>query len=90
MIKKFLYRFLPDIYERFEKEAKRKLEIGSGFNPHEGYDHLDVNPICPHLEFIATMDKLPISDEAYDKILAVHVIEHYPWNKQIDLSLIHI
>jgi len=67
------------------KEIERKLEIGSGLNPHEGYDHLDVNQESTHLEFCASMDSLPISEKAYNKILAVHVIEHYPWNNQIDL-----
>lgn len=57
----------------------RKLEIGSGHRPLEGYEHLDINKDCPHLEYIAPMDKIPVEDNAFDEIQAIHVIEHQPW-----------
>lgn len=33
-------------------ETERKLEIGSGNNPTEGYIHLDVNSKAPHVEIV--------------------------------------
>ena len=57
----------------------RKLEIGSGNRPLEGYEHLDINPDCPCVEYVASMDKIPVENDTFDKIKAVHVIEHQPW-----------
>lgn len=59
----------------------RKLEIGSGSRPLEGYEHLDINPKCPHLEYIAPMDKIPTEDNTFDEVIAVHVLEHQSWRK---------
>lgn len=33
-------------------EKERKLEIGSGNNPTDGYIHLDINPKAPHVEMV--------------------------------------
>lgn len=33
-------------------ETERKLEIGSGNNPTDGYIHLDINPKAPHVEIV--------------------------------------
>lgn len=57
----------------------RKLEIGSGNRPLEGFEHLDINPNCPCVEYIAPMDKIPTEDNVFDEIHAIHVIEHQPW-----------
>lgn len=57
----------------------RKLEIGSGNRPQDGFDHLDINPNCPHLEYVAAMDTLPMKNEVYDEVHAIHVIEHQSW-----------
>jgi len=57
----------------------RKLEVGSGNRPLEGYDHLDIDPKLPHLEIIAPMDEIPVGDGTYDEISAIHVIEHQSW-----------
>lgn len=57
----------------------KKLEIGSGNRPQEGFEHLDINPNCPHLEYIAAMDAIPIKDDIFDEVHAIHVIEHQSW-----------
>jgi predicted SAM-dependent methyltransferase len=60
----------------------RKLEIGSGNRPREGYEHLDFDPACPHLEYCADFRKLEfIEGGSFDEILAVHCIEHIPWRE---------
>jgi predicted SAM-dependent methyltransferase len=57
----------------------RKLEIGSGNRPQEGYEHLDIDPNCPHLEYVCPMDKISVEDNAFDEIISIHVIEHQSW-----------
>jgi predicted SAM-dependent methyltransferase len=57
----------------------KKLEVGSGTRPTEGYDHADCNASLPHLEYVCDMDDLhPIADDSYDEVRTVHVIEHVP------------
>ena len=62
----------------------RKLEIGSGNRPLEGYEHLDINPDAPHVEYVAPMDKIPVEDNAFDEIISVHVIEHQYWREGLN------
>lgn len=59
----------------------RKLEIGSGNRPTDGYEHLDINPKCPHVEYVSEMDDIPVPAETFDEIIAIHVIEHISWRK---------
>ena len=61
----------------------RKLEIGSGPAPVAGYEHLDIDPAFPHLEYVCDISnqKLPLADETFHEILMSHVIEHIPWRK---------
>lgn len=61
-----------------------KLEIGSGNRPLEGYEHLDINPWCPHVEYVAPMDNIPTEDGRFDEIQAIHVIEHQPWKTTLN------
>jgi len=61
----------------------RKLEIGSGNRPLEGYEHLDINPDCPCVEYVSSMGKIPCEDNAFDEIQAIHVIEHQPWKETL-------
>ena len=60
----------------------RKLEIGPGEHPTEGYEHLDVRAL-PHIEYVVMPDQtqggfveLPFGDDSLNEILAVHVLEH--------------
>lgn len=57
----------------------RKLEIGSGNRPQEGFEHLDLDANCPHLEYVSPMDNIPVENNTFDEISAVHVIEHQSW-----------
>jgi len=57
----------------------RKLEIGSGNRPLDNYEHLDIDPKCPHLEYVAPMDNIPVPDRTFDKVKSIHVIEHQSW-----------
>jgi predicted SAM-dependent methyltransferase len=60
----------------------RKLEIGSGNRPSEGFEHLDFDPCLPHLEYCADFRNLDfIEDNTFDEILSVHCIEHIPWRE---------
>ena len=60
----------------------RKLEIGSGNRPTEGFEHLDFDPSLPHLEYCADFRNLSfIENETFDEILSVHCIEHIPWRE---------
>jgi predicted SAM-dependent methyltransferase len=62
----------------------RKLEIGSGNRPLKGYEHLDINPNCPEVDYVAPMDKIPVKDSTFDEIVSVHVIEHQFWKETLN------
>lgn len=56
-----------------------KLEIGPGVNPTADYDYLDhkVYPGGPTLRYHCRCDgQLPIPDDSYEEVLAIHVLEH--------------
>lgn len=57
----------------------RKLEIGSGNRPQEGYEHLDLDPKCPHVEYVAPMDNIPTEGNVFSEVSSIHVIEHQSW-----------
>lgn len=61
----------------------KKLEVGSGFNPHPGYIHVDVRAGLPDLQYVCdfSKDRLPFPDSIFDELLANHVIEHISWRK---------
>lgn len=62
----------------------RKLEIGPGGRAHAGYDTLDKNPLAnPTFCMDITSSPWSIPSEAYDEVLAVHVIEHVS-HSQVD------
>jgi predicted SAM-dependent methyltransferase len=61
----------------------RKLEIGSGNRPLPGYEHLDIDPKCPDVDYVSSMDKIPVEDNVFDEIISIHSIEHIGWRKGI-------
>ena len=59
----------------------RKLEVGCGQSPHPGYEHLDINPKLPCIEYVAPMNSIPVDDNTFEEVLAIHVIEHQSWRE---------
>lgn len=68
---------------RQENGEVKRVEVGSGFNPHPGYIHLDVRKGLPKLDYVCDFSKqrLPFDDGSVDEILANHVIEHISFRK---------
>lgn len=58
----------------------RKLEIGAGDHPQEGYEHLDMRQL-PHVEYVCDARSLPFSDGVYDEVFSNQVIEHFSWRE---------
>ncbi|HUR17422.1 MAG TPA: class I SAM-dependent methyltransferase [Acidimicrobiales bacterium] len=58
--------------------TSRKLEIGSGIRPHDGYVHVDVNPLARHIDLLAPAWELPLPDGWATEVRAVHALEHIP------------
>ncbi len=61
--------------------AIRRLEIGSGNRPLPGYEHLDIDPNCPDVDFCCSMDCIPVEDNSFDEIRSIHTIEHIGWRR---------
>ncbi len=61
----------------------RKLEIGSGNRPLPGYEHLDCNANCPDVDYVCSMDDIPVEDNSFDEIKSIHSIEHIHWRKLV-------
>lgn len=59
----------------------RRLEIGSGNRPLPGYEHLDIDPNCPDLQYCTSMDQIPVEDATFDEIRSIHSIEHIGWRQ---------
>jgi SAM-dependent methyltransferase len=58
--------------------GSRKVEIGPGLYPRQGYIHIDVFPYGRHSEAVAPMWELPLPTGWAEEILAVHSLEHAP------------
>lgn len=59
---------------------QRRLEIGSGMNPHPGYEHMDIRADLPHIEHVHDIYKpLPFAAGTFDEILSWSVVEHISW-----------
>ena len=64
--------------------GERRIEVGSGFSPRPGYLHVDAVPGLPDLDLVAR-DALPLPDDWADEVLAVHMIEHVPAGRLLDV-----
>jgi hypothetical protein len=57
--------------------GQRRIEIGSGSRPRDGYVHVDVARF-PHVEVLSKGVSLPFGDGWAEEILAIHMLEHVP------------
>jgi hypothetical protein len=54
-----------------------KLNIGCGYNKHEGWINVDSDPECqPDLCFDLTKPGWPIEDSTVEEVMAEHILEH--------------
>jgi len=60
-------------------------EFGSGYHPDMSCDiHIDINPACPHLEYVCSVDKLPMfEDNTFDFIRSADVLEHFSYRDTV-------
>ena len=57
-----------------------KLELGSGYHPIDGFTHVDINPNCPHLEYVSSVDNLPMFETNSAEVMrACDVLEHFSY-----------
>lgn len=56
-----------------------KLNIGSGYEPHEGYLNIDVNPNAPGVDVIGPAFPLDFPDGSVDEVRATNILEHLPY-----------
>lgn len=63
-------------------QAGIKLEIGCGYNPQPGFEHLDVRKL-PHVEYVCdfAQEPLPFEANTLEEILSNHSIEHISFRK---------
>ena len=60
------------------------LELASGYHPDMSYDiHMDINPHCPHLEYVGNANDLPWPNDYFDEIRAADIIEHFSYRHTI-------
>lgn len=58
--------------------GEKKLNIGCGANPEEGWINVDFNPQFDHVLKIDLRAKpWPFEDQSFDTVLASHVLEHF-------------
>lgn len=53
-----------------------RLEVGSGNNPAPGYRHADIDPGMPELDYVCSMEAIPVLDGTFAEVRSVHSIEH--------------
>lgn len=56
--------------------GSRKIEIGGGTFPQQGYIHVDVDRRARHLEVFTPAWNLPFPDRWATEVLAIHSLEH--------------
>jgi len=63
----------------------KRLEIGPGDIPLDGWDTLDSDPelLPTHIAEWGGRWPLPIDTGMYDEVFCSHTIEHIPWNRTI-------
>lgn len=57
-------------------ETIRKLEIGAGDYPKEGYEQLDSRDL-PHIQYVCDARELPFNDETFNEVYSSQTLEHF-------------
>ena len=61
------------------QDAKKTLNIGSGFNKMVGAINMDISPSCrPEVVWDMTITPWPFGDGEFERVNAYHVLEHVP------------
>jgi SAM-dependent methyltransferase len=65
------------------ENAPRRLEIGPGPNPIQGFESLNIvsDGFSDHIANAA--HELPFQDQTFDIIYASHILEHVPWTHTV-------
>ena len=59
----------------------RRLEVGSGSRPLPGYEHCDLDPQHPGLDYVCPMWEIPVADGTFVEVKSIHAIHHAPREK---------
>lgn len=54
----------------------RKLQIGAGDNPLEGWLNSDLDPSSTRIIFLDVLEEFPFEDQVFDYVFSEHLIEH--------------
>jgi predicted SAM-dependent methyltransferase len=56
--------------------AVRKLQVGVGYNPHDGWLNGDIEPIAQRAIYLDARRRVPLPDRSFDYVFSEHMIEH--------------
>jgi hypothetical protein len=56
--------------------GSRRIEIGCGAYPRQGFIHVDIDPDARHLEYLRPAWNLPFPDDWASEISSIHALEH--------------
>lgn len=67
------------------KNSERRLEIGPGDRPIEGYEALNI-VWTPGTDYVMRATRrMPFDEGTFDSVYASHVLEHIPWYQTTDV-----
>lgn len=58
--------------------GSRRIELGGGAHPRQGFIHIDIDPSACHVEYFRPAWDLPVADGWASEISAIHTLEHIP------------
>lgn len=61
------------------RQAVRKLQIGCGYRPIDGWFNTDLTPRKDQVAYLDVSERFPFADETFDFIHCEHMIEHLPY-----------
>jgi predicted SAM-dependent methyltransferase len=66
------------IQRYFESETQRKLHVGAGKNPVQGWLNTDYDPL-PGVAYLDATKPFPFDSNAFEFVYSEHMIEHIPF-----------